>query len=166
MDCLKEAFPILETLEKIAVIAGFIFAMQQWFHHKKQLQHEYTEKFSSSLMRDKDIADFIRMIERDGGIGFSTYSENGTQIGVFDNPENERKTDYALTVLSNFIVLKKKKVIKEENFQFFNYVLIRTLKNSEIKAYLRWLQNFAKNECSPFPYKILVDYTNSFFIKE
>lgn len=159
MNCCKDCFPLfLDYGEKIAVIAGFVFAIQQWIGQKKQLQIKYTEKFSSSIMKDKDIADFIHMIEREGSVGFSVFCENGKRVGVFNNPENERKTDYALTTLSNFLLLKKKKIISEKNFQFYDYVLEHTLKNDEIQEYLKFLlDDVVKGNRDAHPYKLLLD---------
>ena len=96
---LQEVQSIFSIVESFAVIVGLISAFvayNQWKERKSERQIQYLKDFSSSIMGDSDMASFIHMVEREGGVGFVN--------GCFKPEKNERIVDYALCRLSNYIV--------------------------------------------------------------
>lgn len=141
---------ITDIIQCATVVLGAVVTLQQWWEHKKLQKIKYLEKYSKEIMKDEIIADFIFKIEHAYSIG--------CKDGFFSDKEDERKVDYVLTCLLNYVVLKKKRLIGDEDFYFFNYVLKRTLKNDEIKVYFDMLKCVAQSEKVAHPYQQLVDY--------
>ncbi len=141
---------VIDIIQCATVVLGVIVTLQQWWEHKKLQKIKYLEKYSKEIMRDEIIADFIFKIEHE-----LTF---GCKGGIFTDKEDERKADYVLTCLLNYVVLKKKNLIGCADFYFFNYVLKRTLENDEINAYFNLLQNVSQSENITHPYQQLVEY--------
>lgn len=76
----------------------------------------------------------------------------------FHDSEIERVVDNLLHHYEYILYLKERKMLKKDEFRFFEYNIQRIIGNYEIQNYLFNLYHFKKNNNLSFKYKRLLNY--------
>ena len=113
----------------------------------KMKKADYLHEIIEKLMFDEDIVSFIDKVDYKTEIW---YDEKFHKEHIV-----ERLADKTLSYLSYILYLRKERVVCEKEFHFVEYILKRTLCDSQVHCYLYNLYHFDKPN---FLYQNLLDY--------
>lgn len=139
---------IISFLTFFGLIVGGIFALVRWFKDKAIKRSEYIIELTEKMRSDEAVVDAIDRIDHN----HITFEE------IKNSKETEKSVDKALSFLSYTCYLKKKRLISSHEFRFFEYSVIRALRNEEIVKYFVFLINFSATNGGPMSFYYLVDY--------
>lgn len=143
---------ISNTLDLIGLtitILGGIFAFYRWEKNSEISRANRIYELISNFRCDEDVKDFLNYVD---------YDKKWYTKEFHGNKELESKFDKALTYQSYFCYLYDKKIIKEEEFVFFEYDIKITIENKQIKDYLYNLYHYEKKKGIKFTYDYLYKY--------
>ena len=112
----------------ILTVLGGVFALYQWRVSVSVRKAEFFEKVSQNLKYNKDILQFIYLVDYDE----FRYDES------FHKCDNELqvKADLVLSTLDYQCYLLERRLIGEKEFSANAYILYRVCGNIEIQCYL------------------------------
>jgi hypothetical protein len=139
---------IVGCVTMIVAIIGLIFSCYQWW---KKVQLERAERLSKliTLLRN-DVRQLSILYKID--YGESWYDES------FHKSELEGELDRFLSFYEYILYLRMNCIISEKEFRFFEYDIMRIVKNSDLRSYLFNLYQFCRDNKLTFPYQNVVDY--------
>ena len=144
---------VLNAVYLLLVIIGGLFAGFQWQVSNKIKRAEFINEIIEKLSFDRDLARTMYMIEYINYQKKSWYDEN-----FHSGSETEFDIDKLLSYLSYICYLKKTKNIKNEEFKFMQYEIVRVCSSLDVQAYLWNLYHasrFCKSNCS---FEHLIEY--------
>ena len=140
----------IEFATLIATIIGGVFALVQWQKANKTKRAEFINSLIEKLRDDKEIAEMVYMFDY----------EQRWYNGSFHNSKNdlERKVDKTLSFFSYICYLHKNKLIEDEDFEFFSYMIQRIADNYSVQSYLFNLYHFSESRNTKMSCCYLFDY--------
>lgn len=132
------------------VVIGGLFALIQWNKQQKIRRSEYIYSLIEKLRSDNRINYIFYQIDSE----IPWYDKEK----VFKNKDFEINLDKALSYYSYICYLRKKKIIKEDDFAFFKYEIDRASTNKDVICYFYNYYHFCKKRGLPNAYKYLFEY--------
>lgn len=138
---------IIAGLSYISLVIGGVFAFVKWNASVKVRRAEYIDKLYSKRSDDR-IRKVLYMFD---------YTE-GWYDRLKDDDELEIKIDDTLSFYSYICYLKNKKLLKDDEFNFFRYDIERILSNKGVMRYFNDLNGLAAGGKIPSCYRDLIEY--------
>lgn len=172
---LPTKFVALTLNDKIAVLSfisatiGALFAFYKWRKDIALKRADYVHALSEKLRTDAVITKCLHKFDYGSDHMFDENYNPWYGQHFHDNQDDtEKDIDKTLAFLSYICYLRKQKVISKKDFHFFNYALIRALRNFEVQDYLYNLYHFseANGTTSSFTYLIKYGISRRIFYKD
>ena len=150
---------VLTIISLFFGVTGGVFALYQWHRNIMFKRASYINELTEKIRSDSDIKDTVYLLD----YGKTWYTEQFHQSG-----ELELKVDKTLSYFSYICYLKRKHLITDSEFSFFEYEIKRILLNFDLKNYFYNLYHFSKKYKVPLTFNYLFEYgrNNRFFEKE
>lgn len=145
---------IIEITSVCIGVSGLVCGLYQYFVANKVRRSETLSKLIFRIWSDEEIRSAIYMFEYDG----SWYN------GGFRDAETEIQVDKTLQYLSYICYLRKQGLIKNNEFDVFEYEIERLFQNDCTIDYFNFLKGFSedvvgkRNGKAPFPFQDLLDF--------
>ena len=145
---------ILNAVYIILVIIGGLFAGFQWQVSNKIKRAEFIDDIIEKLSFDKDLARTMYMIEYSHYLKKTWYDEN-----FHTGSETEFDIDKLLSYISYICYLKKTNNIKNEEFKFLQYEIVRVCFSYDVQSYLWNLYHFYRFCNSKCSFEHLIEFS-------
>lgn len=139
---------IIGCVTMIVAVIGLIFSCYQWW---KKVQLERAERLSKLInMLRNDVRQLSILYKID-------YGESWYDIS-FHKSKLEGELDRFLSFYEYTLYLRMNCIISEKEFRFFEYDIIRIVKNTDLQSYLYNLYHFSEHSGTPFAYNYILKY--------
>ncbi len=137
---------IIDMLSFISIVIGGVFALVQWNSNLKVRRAEYIDKLYSKRADER-----IRKI-------LYTFDQTENWLNRYEKEDEfEIDVDDALSFYSYICYLRNQRLMKDEEFNFFRYDILRILTNNDVQELFKRLSN-AAGGTTPSCYKDLIKY--------
>ncbi len=146
----------------VVALGGLIFVGLEYRRSNKVKRADFIENLINRMRGDTDIREILYVFQ------YNSFVYNS---GFHKNVELERKVDKALLYLSYICYLKKRRVITNKEFTFFEIEISQTLRNRDVIDYLFNLYHFecrvagldssARGSRKQFTFYYLLEYGRS-----
>lgn len=140
---------ITSVISVVLVIIGGVFAYYQWKKNNALRRAEYINELTEKIRTDKGIRDVVYWLD---------YNESWYGEEFHNSGKKELKMDKTLSYFSYICYLKKQKIIRDKEFDFFRYEIKRILVNRQIQNYFYNLYHFSQKNEEPITFKHLFEY--------
>ena len=152
----------LNAVYIVLVIIGGIFAGIQWHVSNKIKRAEFIDDIIAKLSFDKGLARTMYMIEYSNYLKKPWYDDN-----FHTGSDLEFDVDKLLSYMSYICYLKKTKNIKNEEFKFLQYEIVRVCSSKDVQTYLWNIYHFARACNTKCSFEHLIEFgldsKNNFF---
>ena len=143
---------IVGVITAFCALGTLLFGVYQYSQYSKVKRSETLSKLVFKLWSDEEIRSIIYLFEYD-----NNWYDN------YHNTSKEVLIDKTLQYLSFICYQQKHGIIKEEEFEMFEYVIKRVFNNKSAIQYFSFLYSFSSNNLSnvehvPFPFQNLLNY--------
>ena len=148
MDFLPTLISIVSV--SLAILGAFV-TLFQWRGANRMKRAEIVNGLIGLIRTDEYIHAVLQIIDYDE----SWYTD------AFHNGKNndlERQVDRTFSYFSYICYMRKKKLLSTSEFSFFEYDLMRILRNSDSSEYLHFIYSFSSNNDAACPFKYLIEY--------
>jgi hypothetical protein len=136
-------------------VIGGIFALLQWKKNCSLKKAEFVNNFIKNIRDDEDIIVTLKFLDESD----SWYSIKFHDSDDENEQKFEQRMDKTLSYFSYICYLRKKKIIKDKEFNFFNWHLKLILMNPGIQDYFYHLYHYVTGKFrANFQYQCLLDY--------
>jgi len=146
-------FNIVDALTLIALAVGGVFGYIQWCKTNELRRAEFVDEINKRFRFDKDVTEMIYRVDHDN---FS-YDENTHK----PPHEDEELLDKVLSIFSYICYLNEKKMLEDEEFDFYHYSIIWFCKDENIQNYLWNMHHFSKKNGCPSSFEALIKFCKS-----
>lgn len=146
----------------LAALGGLVFVGLEYRRSNKIKRADFIENLINRMRGDTDIREILYVFQ------YNSFVYNS---GFHKNAELERKVDKALLYLSYICYLRKRRVITNKEFTFFEIEISQTLRNRGVIDYLFNLYHFecrvagldpsARGSRKQFTFYYLLEYGRS-----
>lgn len=137
---------ILSLSFQAITAAGIILAIISYLFNRK------TEKAKFVFELHKYYNSNIKYVEMYNDLEWSSNKE----INWTEKYKLEAEGFFAF--FDYIVLLYNKKILKQDDFKIYDYMLKRILNNNQISEYFVFLKNFAESQGIIFPYENLLKY--------
>lgn len=139
---------ISSIVSTLILLTGTTLAYFQWKKNILFKKAEYVNELTEKIRTDEDIKNVIYILEYD-----ETWYNN-----KFHGSKFEVQMDKTLSYFSYICYLGEKKLLSKEEFQFFNYELVRIIENLQLQDYFYNLYHFSQKNKTKMTFEYLFDY--------
>lgn len=138
---------IIGMLSFVSIVIGGIFALVKWNSNVKVRRAEYIDKLYTK-----------RADERTRKVLY-TFDQTENWLSRYEKEEGfEIDVDDALSFYSYICYLRNQGLLKDDEFNFFEYDIMRILSNKDVQNLFKKLCNGAAGGKIPSCYKDLIEY--------
>lgn len=150
---------IISFISILLVMIGGIFGFIQWHKNIKIKKASYINELTEKIRSDLNIKNTVYMID---------YEEEWYNKYFHNSGDNELNMDKTLSYFSYICYLKKKRIISRDEFKFFEYEVVRILKNNQVIDYLYNIYHYSGETNTPITFYYLLKYgeKNGFLDKD
>jgi hypothetical protein len=142
-------------MQCIAVVGGGIFALYQWRKNNSLKRAEFVNSFIENIRKDKGIIQILRFLD----LSDSWYSKDFHTSSEKEPSEFGQQMDKTLSYFTYICYLRKKRIITDREFNFFNWHLKLILQNQGIQDYFYHLYHYVTIKFhAKFQHQDLLDY--------
>lgn len=144
----EQTSDILTAISLVLAVIGGLFALYQWRNNIKLKHAEYIDNLTQKIYYDTDIIKVMYILE---------YNERWYSYN-FHGSEYEPIFDKALFNFSYICYLRKRKIITDNEFKFFEYKIYKILTDYNIQNYFYNLYHYCKSINQPISFLYLFKY--------
>lgn len=138
-------FDVIAGVSCLGAVLMAWLGYRRWDAARKERRAEFLLKLLEKFRDDPEFQEFVYAVD----------------YGKDVKSKREGLKDRVLSYMSYVCYLKKTGVISEDEFGFFEYEVTRSLRNTDVHAYMKFIADFAiQNNCKS-PFCTLDEYAES-----